>query len=133
MHKLILLFVSATALSACTIRVNEDDDWDDDWDEEGPRTEEERAADTCDPYCIELIACDVLSDRAFESCRTLCVDRFSEDEAGVTSGTTCVRAAECREEAAAACEGHPLPGIFSESQDPDADSGAAGSQNGDND
>lgn len=134
MHKLILLFVSAAALGACTIRVNEDDeDWQD-WEEErGPRTQEERAADACDPYCIELISCDVLSDRAFENCRSLCVDRFSDDEARVTSGTACVRAAECQAEAAEECSGHPLPGIFGEGTIPEDNSGAAGSQNGGDD
>lgn len=131
LHKLILLFGSSLALSACTIRVSENDNgWDEDWDEgqESPPTQEERAADVCDPYCIELIGCGALSDKAFVSCRSLCMDRFADHEAAVTSGTACVEAARCEPEAAQGCIGDPLPGVLDAT--PHGDLGAAGSRNG---
>jgi hypothetical protein len=107
---LMILGFSACAL-ACEISVNEaHDEPFDDWDDDSSLSE--RAADTCDAYCLELIDCGALSDGAFVGCRDHCVEKYEEDEDTVYDGCSCVMDAQCEAEVANECEGAPLPGIF---------------------
>jgi hypothetical protein len=121
MNKLLMILGFSAALSACDIEWH-DDPWDDEWDDE--TTLEERAADTCDAYCMELVECGALSDSAFVSCRDHCIASYEADEEEVYDGCACVMEAECDAEEANECEDAPLPGVF---PDPDGTGGTTAS------
>lgn len=125
MQKISMILFFSLSTVACNISVNEaHDDPLADWDEDA--TLSERAADTCDAYCLELIDCGALSDGAFVGCRDHCVDLYEADEDTVFDGCSCVVDAECDAEVANDCEGAPLPGVFPENPDEDATGGASG-------
>lgn len=117
----ILISIAFLALTAgCNVVVHEGDAHDD-WDEDNSPN------DICDPYCLELIECGVLSDTAFRGCRDICVEKFHENEHEVEEGSACVLDARCDAVEANACEGAPLPGVFPGGSAEESFGGAGGS------
>ncbi len=132
----ISLSLATASVVGCSIEVNEGhSDWDDEWYDD---TIEERAADACQPYCLRLIGCEVLSDSSFSACVELCEERYIEDEDTVEAGCACVSNAACDEQEALDCEGDPIPDVWSDGDDAVGDGdgdgdavGGGGSSSGD--
>ncbi len=118
MKKWAFISLSLAVFSAigCSIEVNEGhDDWNDDgWSDETAR---ERAQDACQPYCLRLIGCEVLSDSSFSACTDLCEERFLDNEDEVASGCSCVSSAQCDVDDAQRCDGDPIPDVWTDGDD----------------
>jgi hypothetical protein len=115
---------------ACEVRVHEHSDFDDEhWSDDDFDSDSEAEAEaTCEPYCLELIDCGVLGDKALSSCLSLCSEKFEENEVRVSAGCSCVIEASCDSSEATACTADPIPGLWPD--DDDGNSGSGGAANG---
>jgi len=99
----------------CSIEIQEGQGKWNDWEEES--TVAERATDACQPYCLRLIACGVLSDSSLSACTDLCEQRYIEDEETVAEGCECISESACESDEVEECSGDPIPDVWTDGDD----------------